>query len=906
MTRGPALCAALLLFFLVGTPGLARGQPSCGGGGGVGGGGDQAPAPSARAWPAPLDRVVSLQARDVSLRDALDRLSAAARVRFSYSAELLPLDRSVCVVRASVRVGDALADLLRGTAVEPVVAGADQVVLAPAAGPRAAAAARGDVPDDSDAAGAPPAAMARSVGVLERVVVTGSAVGGSQRGLAVALGVVEGKQLARRNVTSLSQILDGAVPGVWAWAQSPSTLLARYGSIRGASSFGVSYPKVYIDGIEVANPLLVTQLDPEGVERIEVIRGPQGAALYGADAISGVINVVTRHGGAQDGAARLRLRSTGGVSETEFAARPAVAQEHALTLRAGSGLRTATLGVWAASVGEFVPDVYARRLTASGGLRLVGARSSVSATARLFAARAGVGTSPILSAARDPAMMRAGSAPWTQQQQQQQQQQQHGEPSAPADTAGANSGPQSALQYTLGTTLTVARGERWTHAVVLGADGYRLSGVPDDDTAAEPALAPATAGADRASVRASSVVQLVSRDDASAALTLAAEHSQLRERPAADGAGGWGYASGYGGAPPGGGREGGGGGRPGPGMSVEGMAGTPLVEWRASTGVFAQMNAALRDALYLTGGLRLEHNEAFEDAIGFEALPMLGAALVRPGPLGTTVKLRAAYGKGIRSPRTAIRETTQPGVHPALRRAGLAPERQSGVEVGADLFVGKSLSFQLTRFDQIASGLIQRVTLPRGPRGSPGPSGTPQFVYLLQNIGEIANRGWELQGSLAGRGALRPLSLAGTLSLVDSRVQRTAFDYQGDLRPGDRMLEVPKRTAGLTALWSTSLWSGSVTASRAANWINYDRVALARAYANAEFGASGPTGADLRGFWQRYDGVTRLRASTSLTVRRGLSLQLTSENLLGQQRGEPDNVTVLPGRTVTGGVMVEF
>src|SRR3712207_8820873 len=43
---------------------------------------------------------------------------------------------------------------------------------------------------------------------------------------------------------------------------------SRYGSVRGASSFGVSTPKVYIDGIEVANPLLLTQLDPARVQRV--------------------------------------------------------------------------------------------------------------------------------------------------------------------------------------------------------------------------------------------------------------------------------------------------------------------------------------------------------------------------------------------------------------------------------------------------------------------------------------------------------------------------------------------------------------------------------------------------------------------------------------------------------------
>jgi iron complex outermembrane receptor protein len=36
---------------------------------------------------------------------------------------------------------------------------------------------------------------------------------------------------------------------------------------------------VYVDGIGVANPLLLTAVNPETVERIEIIRGPQGAAL---------------------------------------------------------------------------------------------------------------------------------------------------------------------------------------------------------------------------------------------------------------------------------------------------------------------------------------------------------------------------------------------------------------------------------------------------------------------------------------------------------------------------------------------------------------------------------------------------------------------------------------------------
>src|SRR4030095_17127898 len=86
------------------------------------------------------------------------------------------------------------------------------------------------------------------------------------------------------------------------------------GSIRGASSFGLSSPKLYIDGIEVANPLIVQHFDPSTSERVEVIRGPQGSALYGADANSGVVNIITRHDGAAPDGQRLQLASTAGMA----------------------------------------------------------------------------------------------------------------------------------------------------------------------------------------------------------------------------------------------------------------------------------------------------------------------------------------------------------------------------------------------------------------------------------------------------------------------------------------------------------------------------------------------------------------------------------------------------------------
>jgi vitamin B12 transporter len=59
---------------------------------------------------------------------------------------------------------------------------------------------------------------------------------------------------------------------------------------------------ILIDGVQVNDPsgpgggFNFSTLDPNGIERIEVVRGPQ-AVLYGSDAIGGVVNIITKGGG---------------------------------------------------------------------------------------------------------------------------------------------------------------------------------------------------------------------------------------------------------------------------------------------------------------------------------------------------------------------------------------------------------------------------------------------------------------------------------------------------------------------------------------------------------------------------------------------------------------------------------
>jgi iron complex outermembrane receptor protein len=870
----------------------------------------------------PLDRAVPGTAPAtpaVPLRDALDQLAAAARVRLSYSRELLPLDRPSCPTPARTTLGTALARLLAGTGVQAVGVGDDQVVLAPTLRPAAEEA---------------PAPTSPRLAVLEQVVVTGSATGAPSRRLPFALDVVDGAALgaaagggsAGLSAAALAGTLDGRVPGLWLWAQPPTAVLTRYGSLRGASSFGVTTPKLYLDGVEVANPLVVTDLPADRIARVEVIRGPQGAALYGADAISGVINVVTRHDGATSGsgaAHSFTVRGGVGGAGSDFVGRPAVSQDYGLALRAGTGARTGGASLTATSLGAYAPGAASRRLTATADARAVGAAGTLTASLRLADAVTSSPGNPLLSrllatpaygssgpdsgssvaGARVLAAVRAGAV--------------SGTPKLCTDTgtlAGAELPRQRLRQLTVGGTFTRAGTSRWTHAVTAGVDAYGLSGVATElapvPTPLDSAQRAARGGAARGTLRASSTATFDLRPGLRATVLGLADYGLLRDATA-DGA----VLAVDGCAPVGG--------SGGPGRPLLGRRGGSLLAraaesaaYLSTTGLVAQGTLVLRDALFVTAGVRGEHNTGFTPASRLAALPSVGVALVRTAGSGATVKLRTAYGSGLRPARTASRATT-------FRGAGtvpddLAPEAQRGIEGGVDVYLdvlggrgagGPVVGLHATAFDQQATNLLQQVLVAppttwaaprtaldsarRRPRG---------LAYALENVGVIRNHGLELAGDLRAG----PLTLAATYALVDSRVRRLASGYTGDLRAGDRMLEVPRHTAGLSAAWQQGPWSASLGAARAGDWINYDRLALAADASNPTVPTRNVYGSALRRYWRQYDGVTRMEATAARAVRSGLTVVVSGANLLDRQQGEPDNATLVPGRSVTLGVRARF
>ncbi|WP_048708616.1 TonB-dependent receptor plug domain-containing protein [Microvirga massiliensis] len=111
-----------------------------------------------------------------------------------------------------------------------------------------------------------------------------------------AITVISGEEIAKSSPKSIADVL----------RHSPGLSVTENGGPGGVSTVRLrgteaSQTLVLIDGVRVNNPSLpagefdFSSIVPTDIERIEVLRGPQ-SAIYGSDAIGGVINIITRHG----------------------------------------------------------------------------------------------------------------------------------------------------------------------------------------------------------------------------------------------------------------------------------------------------------------------------------------------------------------------------------------------------------------------------------------------------------------------------------------------------------------------------------------------------------------------------------------------------------------------------------
>lgn len=131
-----------------------------------------------------------------------------------------------------------------------------------------------------------PSPSAKDGGQLQRVEITGTASDAEQRRTSTASKIVIGREeIERFGDSSVSEVLK-RLPGVTSGGRP-----GRGGDVR-MRGMGGGYTQILVNGERMPPGFSLSDLPPDQVERIEIMRAP--TAEYGARAVAGTINIVLK------------------------------------------------------------------------------------------------------------------------------------------------------------------------------------------------------------------------------------------------------------------------------------------------------------------------------------------------------------------------------------------------------------------------------------------------------------------------------------------------------------------------------------------------------------------------------------------------------------------------------------
>ncbi len=133
--------------------------------------------------------------------------------------------------------------------------------------------------------------------LLEDVVVVGYGVQ-KKSNLTGAISQVKSGDIQNRTISDVNQSLQGKTAGVQMISTSGTPGAESTIRVRGFSSNSTSDPLYVVDGVRVNS---ISNIDPNDVESMEVLKDAASAAIYGAEAGNGVIMITTKRGKAGQG-----------------------------------------------------------------------------------------------------------------------------------------------------------------------------------------------------------------------------------------------------------------------------------------------------------------------------------------------------------------------------------------------------------------------------------------------------------------------------------------------------------------------------------------------------------------------------------------------------------------------------
>jgi outer membrane receptor protein involved in Fe transport len=690
-------------------------------------------------------------------------------------------------------------------------------------------------------------ALERSAQQLEQIVTTGTVVSTEVKALPTPVSVISEHEIAIRRPESVQQLFRQVIPTAVSW-DYPAYPFQTSFSVRGASSMssGSGQMKVFVDGVEAALPT-ASAVDPNSIERIEVVRGPQAAAIYGSDAIGGVIQIFTKRG--DPGLTRPRADASVaiGMIQTPYGGYGSVLrQNYSGALHGGDSGVSYNFGVGYSHTDDYLPggETSAQsNPSVYGGMRYTGGIISADLSGRYYTQN-----NP---AVFNPVLFQSGFSFYSKPLYQ----------------------PARLHNQTLATRFSVAPTSWWQNTVTAGVDRFT-----QDIEQSQPRLTAPTdtlltilsQSRTKTSIAYTSSMQGSLSSSVSGALTVGLDHyslpfAQFLTTRAVN--------------------------------AVGTIRTSPTASLSASrsltnnTGYFGQIQVGFRDALFVTGGIRAEENTEFGDSLGTPLSPRVGLSYVEQIAT-TTLKLRGAYGRAIRAPSPTQKFAVETATDVTVANPQLGPERQGGWDAGVDVEFASRASLGVTYYDQTADNLIQRVLLQSGP----------PVTFQWQNVGQVKNRGVEVEGTIH----FGAVQLRGQYGYTRSRVENLPTNYTGDLRLGDQSFLTPRHTAGASLVivpQTGATISAGVT--YVGSWQFYDYVAYFRC-----LGQTGPCRNDTfaldRSYVIPYPDLLKFNVSVSRQVTPQVEGFLSIENLTNNHAYEFYNFNPVTGRVSTVGMRLQY
>jgi len=681
--------------------------------------------------------------------------------------------------------------------------------------------------------------LEREAIALDELVVTGAGVETKVRAYSSPITVVNSQEIDRLAIQRPDQLFRGVVAGATTFEQGPYNYYASV-TMRGKNSLNFDYIKTYVDGVEVTDPLYIATIDPSSIERIEILRGPQATTIYGAGASGGVMQIFTKKG-QPTARPTLHVKTALGMIDGHWNNGDAVMQtDNTVSISGGGEDFSYNFGGSYTWHGEYVPGSDTKNGSIFGSLKISQGPLQATLSGRWYRKDFGWPLNPIL---RDQGF-EFYSKPRLEQ--------------------------DYIHQKGIGLDLNYTATSYWVHNFTVGHESSHFEYYTYARRLTTPADTFYTIGTspgERVTVRYNTSLQFDIAQGLATTLIAGADYTERRssgfytERALSP----WGS-------------------NPGDSASL-------YHEREDYSGYFVQGTFGLRDRLFLTTGVRMDVSDNLGDEYGNAFSPRVGLAYSF-GLEGVEMKARAAWGKGIKLPAETDKIGSVGAGYRILPNPSIGPEEVVGYDVGLEFQFRDRGKLAVTYYDQMAKGLIESVRMD-------GSDPLNVTLYQMQNIGEIANSGWEMEGELYLRPW--PVTLKGTFATTKSVMHKRSPSYTGDIQIGDKMLEVPKYNGALTLTYSFSRGALALTATHVGPWKNYDWLALYGYY----FGGD-PYRGSMRDYWMDYDGVTKFSLNTSFSVTPRVQAYLLGDNLTNNVGKERDNTTTDKPRSILFGLRFTY